>query len=176
MKWKSPLAKPRTLLEDKADLTSRQQANTNCAWCVSCSCCSQGGPTELGLKLFKWPEGSKRTGEGVRHLDMVKLVKRCAEECGRDTKLYSSHSIRKGGASEYLVAGGWTLHEVALFGRWRGERIAGLYVEKVVGQLSEGMQTKVLSGKRESRARFKKTPRDRDVRIHRIKRALKKAD
>ena len=134
-------------------------------------------PNRAGTEaLFRWPEGSKRAGEGVRYIDMVKLVKKCAEVCGRDTKLYASHSIRKGGASEYLVAGGWSLHEVALFGRWRGERIAGLYVEKVIGQLSVGMQTKVLSGKREGRARFKKPPRERDVRMYRIKRALKKED
>ena len=68
------------------------------------------------------------------------------------------------------------MHEVALFGRWKGERIAGLCVSRVVGQLSKDMQTKVLSGKRESRASFKKPPREREVRMHRIKRALKKQE
>ena len=107
---------------------------------------------------------------------MVKLVKDCAERCGRDTKLYASHSLRKGGAHEYLLVGGWTLHEVALFGRWKGERIAGLYVEKAIGQLSKGMQTKMLSGRRQGRVQLKKPPRPRDVRMWRIKRALKKEE
>ena len=131
------------------------------------------GKAARHLPLFTWSRGSNRPGEGVRYHDVRRLAQRGAELCGRDTRLYATHSWRRGGASAYILAG-CSLQSVQLYGRWALLSSLKLYVGPVIGQLLSGAQELVLSGKEEVRMLDRPQPRPRDFNLHRAKAAVKK--
>ena len=99
----------------------------------------------------------------MRYIDMVELIKSAARYCGLDPSLYSSHSQRRGGASQYLLSGAMTLEECRIFGRWKTLSSLKLYIEPGAGRLAMGGQTKVLSGKVDVDMMQMEPPRERDV-------------
>jgi site-specific DNA-cytosine methylase len=121
------------------------------------------GSGDEDAPLFAWPKGSDKRGEGVRYIDMVELIKSAARYCGLDPSLYSSHSQRRGGASQYLLSGAMTLEECRIFGRWKTLSSLKLYIEPGAGRLAMGGQTKVLSGKVDVDMMQMEPPRERDV-------------
>ena len=64
----------------------------------------------------------------------MNLLKKAAEKCGRDTTKYGTHSLRRGGAAAYLLAGKG-LSDVALYGRWADMNSCRLYVEPSITHL-----------------------------------------
>ena len=85
--------------------------------------------TDPSQAVFAWPSGSKNRGQGVRYADMVRIVKAAATRAGLNASEYSTHSMRKGGAQGYLMAG-MSLLELKLQGRWsRIESLEG-YVHR----------------------------------------------
>ena len=53
----------------------------------------------------------------MRYCDVMNTLKNAAEKFGRDTSKYGTHSLRRGGASAYLLAGKYLLDDiVALYG------------------------------------------------------------
>lgn len=121
--------------------------------------------------LFAWPARSRRPGQGVRYHDMMSLLKAAAEATGRDTSKYGTHSLRRGGASSYLLAGS-DVEEVALYGRWKDVRSCGTYVEPAVGDLMRGLQDKVNKGLRVRDMELKQPAR---ARRHQLRRAAMQA-
>ena len=69
-------------------------------------------------------------------------MKDAAEACGRDTSKYGSHSLRRGGACAYLLAG-VDVHMIAIWGRWADVKTDHLYIEPAVASLMKGAQGKV---------------------------------
>ena len=99
------------------------------------------------------------------------ILKTAAEACGRDTSQFGTHSLRRGGASSYIMAGK-TLEEVALFGRWADMRSLKLYVEPAVAGMMKGAQDKVNKGEEEPYFILKKSPRPRTFqKINALRRA-----
>lgn len=124
--------------------------------------------------LFSWPPGSTMKGEGVRYVDMVKLIKSAAKQCGLDPKEYSSHSQRRGGASAYLLSGGMSLEEIRIFGRWKSISSLQLYIEPAIGVLAKAAQHKVLSGQENHELIRAEPPRPRDFMRMKVKKTLQK--
>ena len=90
--------------------------------------------------LFAWARGSTRFGEDVTYARVMKLVRVGAELCGRNTKEYGTHSLRRGGANEYFLAG-MSLSSYQLFGRWASIQSVKLYTGELEGvsQVMRGM-------------------------------------
>ena len=114
--------------------------------------------------LFAWAEGSKRNGEGVRYCDVMQLLKTAAEACGHEAQHYGTHSLRRGGASAYVLAGG-SVEEVAIFGRWRSSQAVRLYVEPAARGLMLGLEDKVNDGCRDEQLILRRPPRPREAEL-----------
>ena len=97
--------------------------------------------------LLAWSENSKWPGEGVRYCSIMTLVKGAAEACGRDsdTSKCGSHSLRRGGACAYPLAG-VDVHMIAIWGRWTDVKTVQLCIEPAVASLMKGPQDKVNNG------------------------------
>lgn len=121
--------------------------------------------------LFAWKADSRKAGEGVRYTDVMNLLKQAAEVCGRDTKEFGTHSLRRGGASCYLLAGK-LLDEVALFGRWADTRSMRSYVEPSAGFMMRGAQDKVNRGEEEPNCVLRRPQRARAVQMRRAARKV----
>ena len=132
------------------------------------------GSGEEDAPLFSWPKGSDQRGEGVRYSDMVELIKSAARYCGLDASMYSSHSQRRGGASQYLLSGAMSLEECRIFGRWKTLTSLRLYIEPGAGRLAKGGQKAVLSGKVDVDMLQMEPPRERDLMRLRAKKAARK--
>ena len=100
--------------------------------------------------LFTWSRASSCPGQGVHYCDIMNLLKKAAETCGRDTAKYGTDSLRRGGAAAYLLAGK-SLSDVALFGRWADMNSCRLYVEPSIAHLMRGARDKVNMGVEEPR-------------------------
>ena len=118
------------------------------------------------LPVMAWPEGSKRAGEGVRYCDVMQLLKTAAEQCGRSSSDYGTHSLRRGGASAYVMAGA-SVEEVAIFGRWRDSQSVRLYVEPAARGLLLGLEDKVNRGERDDQLLLRRPPRERHEQVMR---------
>ena len=112
--------------------------------------------------LFIWGPGSNRPGEGVRYYDIMRLVQAAAEGCGRDTKLYGTHSLRRGGASSYVLAGA-TIDNTALFGGWASSHTVRRYIEPAAKFLMKDFIDKVTEGVEEPSLVMRGKPRGRDL-------------
>ena len=123
--------------------------------------------------LFKWLSGSRRKGEGARYPDMMALLKKAGENIGLDQKDVGTHSLRRGGAQTYLLAGA-TLHACQVWGRWKSESSLRRYVEGTVGNLMAGFAAKVIRGEEDPTLLKKEPPRPRDVMLFRAKQRLNK--
>ena len=113
-------------------------------------------------------------GEGVRYVDMVELIKSAAKVCGLDASEYSSHSQRRGGASQYLLSGAMTLEEVRIYGRWKSLSSLKLYIEPAMGALARAAQAAVLSGQENHELLAMEAPRQRDFMRMRAAKAVNK--
>ena len=100
----------------------------------------------------------------------MNILKNAAEKCRRDMSKYVTrvHSLRRGGASAYLLAGK-TLLDVAMYGRWADMNSCRLYVETSLLHLMRGAQDKVNNGDEEPHFILRNSPRPRD---HQYKRAV----
>ena len=118
--------------------------------------------TDPTQALFTWPRGSQNRGQGVRYADMVRIVKAAATRAGLDATEYSSHSMRKGGAQAYLLAG-MSLLELKLQGRWKKVESLEGYIGHAVPQLTllKRMQWKVARGHEDENVLANKPARDR---------------
>ena len=113
--------------------------------------------------LFAWPNGSMSKGEGVRYADMTRLIKAAAAKGGLDAADYATHSMRKGGAQAYLLAG-YSLQELKLQGRWSSlDSVLG-YVGQAVPSLTllKRMQWLVVRGHEDEGVLLNKPARNRD--------------
>ena len=119
--------------------------------------------------LFAWKVGSRRNGEGVRHCDVMRIIQGAAEGCGRDTKLFGTHSLRRGGAASYLLAG-QSIESVALFGRWANTQTVRGYIEPAARTLMKGYQDRVNHGFEDPCIILKEKPRERDMQLFRARR------
>ena len=70
--------------------------------------------------LFIWPVNSRKAGMGVRYDDVSSLLKESALQLGIDPKSIGTHSLRRGGASAYLMAA-CPFNSVRMYGRWRSD-------------------------------------------------------
>ena len=119
--------------------------------------------SDPSMALFSWPSGSKFRGQGVRYADMVRLVKAAAARGGLSTDEYASHSMRKGGAQAYLLAG-YSLQELKLQGRWSSlDSVLG-YVGHAVPSLTllKRMQRLVVRGHEDEDVLLNKPARNRN--------------
>ena len=123
--------------------------------------------------LFAWCKGSTRFGEGVTYARIMEVVRAGAELCGRNIKEYGSHSLRRGGANEYFLAG-MSLSACQLFGRWASIESVKLYTSEGVSQVMRGMQETMLGGGAELRLLENAVPRPRDVQMYRAAEAVRK--
>ena len=123
--------------------------------------------------LFAWRADSRRAGEGARYCDMMKLLKVAGEKTGLPKTDMGSHSLRRGGACFYLLAG-LTLQEVKAYGRWAADSSLRLYVEGSVGNVMQGMAAKGLAGQRDPELLRKEAPRTRDLQVFRAKQRIAK--
>lgn len=114
--------------------------------------------------LFAWPRNSTRPGQGVRYADMMSLLKAAAEAAGRDTSNFGTHSLRRGGASAYLLAGSSVEH-IALYGRWKDLRSCRSYIEPAAGGLLRGLQDRVNRGMREHEQELRLPARPREQQL-----------
>ena len=73
---------------------------------------------------------------------------------------FGTHSLRRGGASAYLMAG-MPLSSVALHGRWKGELgCVRLYVEPGVSAMLQGMTDLVCKGRETPTMVVREPPRE----------------
>lgn len=72
------------------------------------------------LPFFSWQIGSKRAGDGVRYHDVLKALKASAEALHQSPQDYGTHSLRRGGATQYLACGA-PLEFVRMQGRWKSD-------------------------------------------------------
>ena len=131
-------------------------------------------PRNMKNPLFSWAPGSSRRGEGVRYVDVVALVKQGAEGAGKDPTEFSSHSLRRGGAGGYLMAGAMDLTQVQFFGRWKSIFTARLYMDWGGPGMSRDAQHKVLRGDQRQGVIPSQPPRERDLNRLRAKMAAAK--
>ena len=112
--------------------------------------------------VFAWPSGSKNRGQGVRYADMVRIVKAAATRAGLNVSEYSTHSMRKGGAQGYLLAG-MSFLELKLQGRWSRIKSLEGYIGHAVPQLNllKNMQWRVVRGHEDQELLANKPARDR---------------
>ena len=87
----------------------------------------RGDPT-LGFKPF-W----------LKYRYFVDKIKATASECGFDPKLFSSHSLRIGGAT-ILAAAGLPNHYIQTMGRWKSLAFLA-YIHIAVGAMSTAIKT-----------------------------------
>jgi hypothetical protein len=118
--------------------------------------------TDPSQALFTWPNDSKNRGQGVRYADMVRIVKAAATRAGLDASEYPTHSMRKGGAQGYLLAG-MSLLELKLQGRWSRIESSEGYIGHAVPQLNllKNMQWRVVRGHEDQELLANKPARDR---------------
>jgi len=112
--------------------------------------------------LFSWAKGSTRPGSGVRYADILKIIKAAAVAAGKDPTEYASHSMRKGGASQYLLSGNCTLEEVRIMGRWKSFKAMGVYIDEAAKDLTRGKQWSVCRGATHKSVLLRRPPRERD--------------
>ena len=146
--------------------TASKVARDMCVVRVLAALVSQRGDQFSQKPLFSWPKGSGRFGEGVTYSRVMELVRVGAELCGRDTKLYATHSLRRGGANEYYLAG-QSLQSVQLFGRWVSIESVKLYTSEGVSQVMRGMQEVMLGGTSGLRVLEQAVPRPREMQMWR---------
>ena len=103
----------------------------------------------------------------------MELVRVGAELCGRDTKLYATHSLRRGGANEYYLAG-QSLQSVQLFGRWASIESVKLYTSEGVSQVMRGRQEVMLGGTSGLRVLEQAVPRPRETQMWRAAQAVQR--
>ena len=77
--------------------------------------------------LFSWAPTSLRKGPGVSYEDVSLLLKQAAVALGVDPKKVGTHSLRRGGATAYLMAGA-SYNDCKMYGRWRSDCVRE-YVE-----------------------------------------------
>ena len=122
--------------------------------------------------LFAWSDKSKRPGVGVKYCGIMTLVKDAAEACGRDTSKYGSHvhSLRRGGACAYLLAG-VDVQTIAIWGRGADVKTVQLYIEPAVASLMKGAQDKMNNGEVEPNLKLRAEERPRAEQISRARKA-----
>jgi hypothetical protein len=123
--------------------------------------------------LFRWFPDSKRGGEGMRYSDMMALLKKAGENLEIEQKNVGTHSLRRGGAQAYLLAGA-TLQQVQFWGRWKSDTSMRLYVEGTVGATLRGLAARVIRGEEDPTLLRLEAPRPRDMQIFRAKKRLEK--
>ena len=133
---------------------------------------TQIGSNKEDRPLFAWSDGSQKAGEGVRYHDVMKLLRRAATACGRDSSKFGTHSLRKGGACAYLLSG-CSYDAVRLFGRWRSDCVR-LYIEPAAGALLRDTQLRVCTGHAEEHLLLREPPRPADMRKARLMREARK--
>ena len=119
--------------------------------------------------LFAWQKSTKRAGDGVRYCDVMDILKKAAEICGKDGKDYGTHSCRRGGACAYLKAGK-SFDDVAIFGRWKDASSCRLYIEPAAAFLMRGAQNLVNKGEEEPYHLLRQPPREREQQMRRVMR------
>ena len=77
--------------------------------------------------LFSWSPKSKKRSVGVTYTDVSVLLKKAAVGLGVNPAKVGTHSLRRGGATEYMRAGA-AYSEVKFFGRWKSD-CAEEYIE-----------------------------------------------
>ena len=107
----------------------------------------------------------------MRYSDVTKLLRAAAESCGREGKDFGTHSLRRGGACQYLQAGA-SFPDTKLYGRWRSDAAALGYLESAAGSLMKGMERAVCEGKEEVRLLQKRAPPTQRLRQERLKRKI----
>ena len=90
------------------------------------------------------------------------MVKAAAQAAGQDPTEYASHSLRKGGASQYLISGQCSLEEVRIIGRWKSYKAMEVYIDEAAKDLTRGKQWRVCRGYEDPAIALRKPPRERD--------------
>ena len=93
--------------------------------------------------LYSWAPTSLRKSPGVTYADVAMLLKQAAVALGVDPLKIGTHSLRRGGATAYLMAGA-AYSDVRMYGRWRSDCVRE-YVECYDDMLLSAGQ-KVVSG------------------------------
>ena len=135
--------------------------------------CSKLDMTQSEKPLFAWKQGSRRAGEGARYCDAMKMLKAAAESCGRKAADYGTHSLRRGGACQYLMAGA-SFSDTKMFGRWRSDAAAWGYMESKAGLLMRGLESAVCQGEERVRLMQREEPSREHLRKLRLRQQLKK--
>ena len=97
--------------------------------------------------LFCWSPSSNKTSRGVTYADLMLVLKQSATALGSDPKEIGTHSLRRGGCSQYLMAGA-SYAQCKLYGRWRSDCVRE-YVD-VWDDMFKDLGKKVVRGHRET--------------------------
>ena len=130
-------------------------------------------PQDLSKPVFSWEAASKHPGKGVRYVDVLKLIKDTAATCGLDSREYATHSMRRGGAAAYLLAG-MPLEACKWHGRWASLESMKPYAEPAVKGLTRDLQWRVVRGVTDTAMQDKEVPREREFELWRVRQAAMK--
>jgi hypothetical protein len=112
-------------------------------WALSASSEERGSFPLALLTLCTSRLGTWGSGKGVRFSDIASIIKRAAADIGLDGDLFSTHSLRAGGAT-YLANQGVDILTIKFLGRWKSNAVER-YIH-VSQEMLDPLSQRVLQG------------------------------